>query len=257
MYNVVLMSQSQKLFEEFIRLYNTNKSTNADMVNKYRFIKLADKIYMNGKAKDLLDVGCGGGELDSLLSERYMVTGVDIDKNNIASAKKNVKGVRFILGNMLNFDIGMKFDIITCIDAIDHGKEQRRKIGNVLKNMYEHLKIGGILISDLNFLKELWKEGNPNVSVITANKNKYIRIFHKEANGLTGTSYYIILKLRGNRIFAESSSPYKTTDLLELKTIKDIANRIGFSVFMYEGWRGKTLKTIKRTAPVCVFVKRA
>ena len=95
----------------------------------------------------ILDVGCGNGNLFTLLPEnKYELYGVDFSQNMIIEAKSKCKNATFSVADaeMLPFDDD-SFDIVVCNASFHHYIHPDR----VLEEMHRVLKDGGkLLIGD-------------------------------------------------------------------------------------------------------------
>lgn len=111
------------------------KTLNSDLQKIEEFIQL------NGK--DLLEVGCGKGQLTILLVDKAAaITAIDPDGSSIEAARKQVNGVDFQVGSgeKLEFADG-SFDIVLfsyslhhqdCIKALAEAKRVARQGGRIL-----------------------------------------------------------------------------------------------------------------------------
>lgn len=99
-----------------------------------------EKFKQKGK---LLDVGCNNGLLLSLLKNQWQCTGIDIDKNAIAQAKKCLgKRVKLINSSLHESHLPKaNFDVIIMRGLIEHISNPRL----LLKNANQLLKSGGVL----------------------------------------------------------------------------------------------------------------
>ena len=96
---------------------------------------------------NLLDVGCGGGIICEPLSRLgFKVTGIDGNKKAIEVAvnhsKKNNLTINYINSNIEKQKFKEKFNIITCMEVIEHVESLEKFIISLKKN----LKPGGIII---------------------------------------------------------------------------------------------------------------
>jgi SAM-dependent methyltransferase len=253
------MAKEESLSDRFNKLYKTH-SVKADRAYKARqvsFIKLVDKRYLKGNSKSLLDVSCGKGVLLGMLKESYRAKGLDTSKENIALARQKVKGVEFIVADMLDFELKEKFDIITCFDAIDHGDELRKGIRKTLRNLYKHLEAGGVLIFSMSLAKDCWINGQANTTVLSVNNEKWISIIHRciRNNELNFDKVTLLLKgTKTRQEFKTSILKYKY-DLLETAKVRDITNGLGFKTFVYSDWSGKVWDNSSTEEPIFVCVK--
>jgi ubiquinone/menaquinone biosynthesis C-methylase UbiE len=116
-----------------------------------RFLKLIKKYSKKHKACTILDIGCGTGTLASLLAEsKFPVIGLDNSEVMLKEARKKMdekklKNIEFRKGNMVDFSLEERFDIITCSDAINHILEKAELL-KCLANCYRHLNKKGVFV---------------------------------------------------------------------------------------------------------------
>ena len=67
------------------------------------------------KARKLLDVACGTGLHLQHLREGYEVEGLDLDPKLLKFARERLGEVPLHEGDMRDFDLGRRFDAITCL----------------------------------------------------------------------------------------------------------------------------------------------
>lgn len=65
--------------------------------------------------RTVLDVACGTGRHAEELGRHFTVTGMDLDEVLVAEARKRLPQARFFVGDMRAFELGEKFDAITCL----------------------------------------------------------------------------------------------------------------------------------------------
>lgn len=101
------------------------------------------------KEESLLELGCGQGFFIEKFSEiSKSITGVDIGKELIDIAKKNIPKAKFFVGNAEDSKIlvGEKFDVITIVLALQNMKN----LDAVVKNLSRLLKDDGRVVLVLN-----------------------------------------------------------------------------------------------------------
>ena len=124
----------------------------------------------------LLDVGCGTGLHANLLSKHYQVEGLDIDPKMLSVAQRNYPKIRFQQGDMVNFKLSRKFDIIVCLfSAIGHVKTKSR-LQKTIKNMSQHLLPGGVLLVEPWFTPNQWHTGRVGVLQVNKDDSKIVRM---------------------------------------------------------------------------------
>ncbi len=93
-----------------------------------------------------LDVACGTGKHITYLQQQYDVEGLDLDPDLLAIARERHPDLAFHETDMVNFDLGCQFDVITCLfSAIGYVMPWDRMCETV-HNMARHLKSGGVLV---------------------------------------------------------------------------------------------------------------
>ncbi len=210
---------------------------------KYRFILRAEKRYLHGNAKKLLDVGCGSGSLLELLKNKYEVAGIDKDQKSVSTARKVHPKLKFFRADMRSFRLKDRFDIITCVCAIDHGDDLRHDFPKTLKNMCSHLSKKGMIIFDMPFIHDTWgHDAHMDVSYrkTGGRRAKYIAIYQK-AKGQKphqGTGFSVIIRIKGKNI-SYVGKPYVLDNLLTIGQVQSAASRNRMKCYIYDDWTAK------------------
>jgi SAM-dependent methyltransferase len=109
-----------------------------------RLIALMD-VRPTGDQVTLLDVACGTGLHLEQLAKHFIVEGLDICPELLDIARGRLPEVPFHLGDMLDFDLGRQFHVVTCLfSSIGYAKtleELRAAVGRLAA----HVRPGGIL----------------------------------------------------------------------------------------------------------------
>ena len=95
----------------------------------------------------LLDAACGtGAHIHALRALGYECEGFDLDDNLVAIARDKNPGVSFRVADMIDFDLGTTFDVVTCLfSAIGYVRTVDR-MRRAIANLARHLVRGGVLI---------------------------------------------------------------------------------------------------------------
>lgn len=127
-----MISQSSKTLESM---------SQAIWYNRWTLEKFAR--YIKG---DILEIGCGIGNFSKNLTKYGQLTAIDINKDYIKKAKKEVEGRAEIgFGDIEKgeyFFSRKVFNTIICINVLEHVNDDTK----ALKNVYELLAPGGFLI---------------------------------------------------------------------------------------------------------------
>lgn len=139
-----------------------------------------NQLYQQSPGANLLDVACGTGGHIPYLREFYAVQGLDLDENMLAIARERFPDIQFHQGDMVDFDLGRTFDVITCLfSAIGYVKTEAR-LAQAIQNMANHLVPGGALIVEPWLSPEAWQPGSlhglnveePNLRISRMNINE-------------------------------------------------------------------------------------
>jgi SAM-dependent methyltransferase len=115
----------------------------------------------NPQARTLLDVACGTGKHLELLREEFEVEGLDLDEQLLAIAGERLPGVPLHHGDMLGFDLGKRFDVVTCLFSAIAYARTTDNLSRAIRAMSDHLAPGGILVVEPFFSPEQWEPGHP------------------------------------------------------------------------------------------------
>jgi len=108
-----------------------------------------------------LDLCCGSGHLLELLRRSGIsATGLDASSHQLRLARRRAPGTPLIRGDVRSFDLGRRFDVITCLyDSLNY-LTSKRDLAGALRNARRHLKQGGVFIFDVNtdvYLRSQWR----------------------------------------------------------------------------------------------------
>lgn len=87
----------------------------------------------------ILDAGCGDGAFSFFLAQRYpgaQITAVDIDYDLLANCeqvrqKARLSNISFVHGDLQLFVCENRFDLIVCVDALEHIQDDRVTLHNL------------------------------------------------------------------------------------------------------------------------------
>ncbi len=130
--------------------------------------------YSKIRVKTLLNLGCGGGHVDSVLKKYFTITGVDVSKNMLTLAKNLNPQVTYLYGDMRRIRLKKTFDAVLIHDSINY-MLTKRELKAAFKTAFVHLKPGGILctfVEEYDKLKQnrvhfsTHKKGNIEITFI-------------------------------------------------------------------------------------------
>lgn len=162
-------------YDEIYRWKNYEKETE----RLHKFIR----VYKKSIGNTLLDVACGTGNHLVYLNKLYDVEGLDINPIQIAQARKKLPQVRFYKRDMRSFDLGKKFDVVTCLfSAIGYAKT-RNGLRLAVGRMSHHLKPGGVLLLEPWFTPDQWHVGHLHVNFVDQPELKLARMSISKRRG--------------------------------------------------------------------------
>jgi SAM-dependent methyltransferase len=146
--------------------YDRESRTIADLIKRYK----------ESAGNSLLDVGCGTGRHIQGLATWFDCVGLDASEEMLEQARRNAKGVEFIRGDMVDFDLGRKFDVVLCLfSSIGYVKTYPR-LARTLRNFAKHLEDGGVMIVEPWLTRATAKDGYMHVLVQGDDSLKVVRV---------------------------------------------------------------------------------
>jgi ubiquinone/menaquinone biosynthesis C-methylase UbiE len=245
------MSKGQ-LYKKYATYYDKIYE-HVDYKSETEFIKWAANKHKKSPGNKLMDMACGTGTHASILKNNFKVTGIDINEDMLKIARIKVPEAIFIEGDMKLLDIPSKFDIITCIFSSIHYNINYNELETTLKNFYNHMEDGGILIYDLSFNYDNWIEGIVSVDTVVEEKLKIARICQSRLeNGIFNANFVFFIK--DNDEFDFDIDEHKL-GVFEVDTVIDIMEKIGFKTYKYGDFTFEIWKSGECQRPIIVGVK--
>ncbi|ACU38213.1 class I SAM-dependent methyltransferase [Actinosynnema pretiosum subsp. pretiosum] len=160
----------------------------------------------NPWAGSLLDVACGtGAHLRRFGSRFARVAGVELSPAMRGIAEARLPGVPVHAGDVRGFDLGVRFDAVTCLRfAIAHARSLA-ELGTVAECFARHLVHGGVLVVEPWWFPERFPEGCVSGSVVERDGVVVSRLSHSVRRGRTTstTVRYTVAEASGIRDFTE------------------------------------------------------
>jgi SAM-dependent methyltransferase len=100
----------------------------------------------NPSAHSLLDVACGPGRHLERLQAWYEVEGLDADERMLRIAASRLPAVPLHLGDMRDFNLGERFDVVTCLGSAIAWMKTIEDMNLAVANMARHLRPGGVIV---------------------------------------------------------------------------------------------------------------
>jgi ubiquinone/menaquinone biosynthesis C-methylase UbiE len=155
----------------------------------------------------LLDVACGTGMHLTYFQKNFSCTGIDLSQHMLKIARSRLKNVKLHRADMLNFNLGETFDVVTCLFGSIGYSKTLLDLKKVVNGCYRHLKLGGVLVMDSWYRKEQWKPGAIKIGVYSTKDVKLIRASYNSIDGriaIFNEHYLLAEKDKGIRHFFDS-----------------------------------------------------
>ena len=131
----------------------------------------------------LLDVACGTGKHVEHLKQHFAVEGLDISEELLALARERCPGVTFHLGDMVDFQLGKRFDVVTCLFSSIGYVRTVENLERSIACMARHLLPGGLLLVEPWFTPGAWRPGTVHALFIDEPELKIARVNTSFARG--------------------------------------------------------------------------
>ena len=196
--------------------------------------KLLDLIREHGPPPGdrLLDVACGTGHHIHFLKEHFSIEGLDINLELVEIARQRNPEVTFHEGDMIDFNLGRKFDIITCLFSSIGYVKTLDNVVRALETMANHLEPGGLLLVEPWFTPDQWKPNTVHALFIDEPELKIARVNTSYAEGRL--SYFDLHYLIGTPQKTEHFVESHELGLFEQEEMESAFSQAGLQVALHE-----------------------
>lgn len=152
--------------------------------------------YKKSDANRLLDVACGTGTHIMHLMDKYETMGFDLSDEMLKVARKKCPNIDFVQGNMVDLDLGRKFDVITCLFGSIGYLTTEEELARAINAFSAHSNEGGVVIIEPMFTKETVRDRSmglvsldlPDIKIARANVSRRVGdIFYLDFHFLIST----------------------------------------------------------------------
>ena len=192
------------------------------------------------EATSILDVACGTGIHLSHLRDQFEVAGVDLDPSMLAVAERRLPGVPLAVGDMRSFDLGRRFDAVTCLFSSIGYVHTRDDLRDAVGAMVRHLVAGGVLVVEAWFHPHQWIDGHLAAEAATGDGVAVGRVSRSRRDGdLSEIEFtFAVARPSGVETFTESH----TLRLWEVDDYRRAMEAAGLVVHHDPPWlRGRSL----------------
>jgi len=128
-------------------------------------------------AGSLLDVACGTGRHLAWFRLQFECAGTDVEPEMLAIARETLPGVPLEKADMVELDLGRKFDAVTCLFSSIGYTARPERLDRAVRMMAGHLHPGGVLVVEPWITPEAWiGNGTVTVDVVEDSVGKLVRI---------------------------------------------------------------------------------
>lgn len=114
----------------------------------------------------LLDVGCGTGQHLAHLRGQFETEGLDLDEDLLRVARDRNPGVTFHQGDLVDFDLDRKFDVVTCLFSSIGYARDAKALESAARAFARHVAPGGLAIIEPWISPDLFKPDSVHMNVV-------------------------------------------------------------------------------------------
>lgn len=119
----------------------------------------------------ILEAACGTGSYLQYFRTDFTVEGFDLSKEQVVEAKKKLPRIKIAQANMLDFDMGKKYDAVLCLFSSIGYLLTKKNLDRAIANFAKHTKPGGIIIIEPWIMAENFVEGKLSFEQSNSNDN--------------------------------------------------------------------------------------
>jgi len=170
-----LLGQQRHMFTRSAELYDIVYSFKDYAAETARLRELVRR-HGGAASGRLLDVGCGTGAHLHHLRAHYEVEGVDLDAGLLEVARAKLPGVALHQGDMAEFELGARFDVVTCLfGAIGYVLTPER-LRAAAGRLAQHAVPGGMVVVEPWLYRESFQVGRPGAVFVDRPELKVARL---------------------------------------------------------------------------------
>lgn len=143
---------------------------------------------LNPDARTLLDVACSTGQHLQYLQNHFESHGLDINPDLIAIAKERCPSVEFHVGDMMDFELGRVFDVVTCLFSSIAYAKTVANLNLAIASMARHLAKGGLLFVEPWVAPEQYWDNNIVMNIAESPEQKIAWMYVGKRDGTLVTN---------------------------------------------------------------------
>lgn len=230
-----LQDKYEKMVDYYDALYSfKDYSDEADKL--HQFIRK----HKRSSGRTLLDVACGTGQHLFHLKNHYLVEGLDLNPQMLAIARQRCADVTFHQGDMLDFDLGHQFDVVTCLFSSIGYVKNLDELKQAIKNLARHIYPGGVLIIEPWLSPETFIVGGPHALFVDDPELKIARMNLSQVKDSVSilNMHHLVARPEGIEYFVERHELSLFTDEQYRRAIEECG--LGYKIDS-DGLTGRSL----------------
>jgi SAM-dependent methyltransferase len=199
------------------------------------------------EAKTLLDLGCGTGQHDILLTDLgYSVTGVDQSEDMISMARLKKSSADFIQGDIHDLVLDKQFDVVVALFHVMSYQTGDLDLKKAFQAVRRHLNPGGIFFFDCWYGPGVLHD--PPVVRLKRIENDHYKIIrfaepaHRIADKVVEVHYQILVINKNGNTVREFSEVHNMR-YLNAQDIKSLMGSIGMAQKASLRWMSRDMPT--------------
>jgi SAM-dependent methyltransferase len=224
-----------KLYSQYYDLLYGDK----DYQKEADYIEKLVLNYHSGVEKILLDLGSGTGKHGQLMAKKkFVVTGIEKSPEMVSISNETpVKNFRSFVGDIRNFQLSSKFNIITALFHVISYINTNSDLDKVFGNVYSHLESEGIFIFDVWYSNAVYSlKPETRIKRVKSSSYELTRIGEPELrhkNNIVDVRYQIFIKdLNSNK--SQDFSELHSMRHYSIPEIKYVASKNHLQVLQAE-----------------------
>jgi SAM-dependent methyltransferase len=110
----------------------------------------------SGPVRDVLDLGCGGGNIASRMKTRFTLTLVDLSDGMLAVSRRLNPECKHVQGDMRDVRLGRTFDAVFVHDAVNYMTTEA-DLAKAIETAYVHCRPGGVAVFVPDYTSETFE----------------------------------------------------------------------------------------------------
>ncbi|MFY9716782.1 MAG: class I SAM-dependent methyltransferase [Thermoplasmata archaeon] len=191
-------SRGEIPYTELAKIYDRVYSWK-DYAKEARILRSVVRKYGPPRPRRWLDVACGTGAHLRYLSRTFDCVGLDESGAMLSVARSRVPTARFFRGRMPEFDVGRRFDVVTCLFSAIGYVRTEAALRATLRTFARHLAPGGILLVEPWLTPSAWRPGSVHLWTVPSDEDPIARMnSSKTLRGRSVMEMHYLVASRGH-----------------------------------------------------------